>query len=158
MRFRALLLTVLVLATAAAQPAAPTSPPNPPSPAAPTSPAIPTPVVSAWIRALPGVPAGGYLTIENRSDHPLVLTGASSALFGEVALHRTVATHGITGMRPAERVVIAARSTLDFAAQGYHLMLIHPAHELAAGERVPIVLHFEGNLELTVLAEVRTRA
>jgi len=117
----------------------------------------PVRIVSAWIRQLPaGVPAGGYLALENQSNRPVALTSVSSAAFGEVDLHRTISEHGVMSMQPVDRIVIAPHSTLEFAAQGYHLMLMRPVHPLTPGEQVPLTLHFQGAPDLQVAAEVRT--
>jgi len=145
------LATILIGAQALAAPATSATSTNTSAPAAIVR------LVAAWVRLLPaGVPSGGYLILENRSERPLVLTGVSSPAFGEVDLHRTVSDHGVMSMRPVDRIVIAPHATLDFSVQGYHLMLMRPAHALAAGERVPIILHFEGYPDLDASAQVRT--
>ncbi len=113
-------------------------------------------VKDAWIRWLPaGVPAGGYATLINTGDKPVTLIGASSAVFAEAMVHRSIARAGTMEMSPVERITIDPHSTLDFAASGYHLMLMQPSRSLVAGSYVPITLRFAGGGQLTVQFEVR---
>ena len=113
-------------------------------------------VKDAWIRWLPsGLPAGGYVTLVNRSAQPLVLIGASSDTYGEIDLHRSSQDGGMSRMAMVDKIVIPARSTLSFAATGYHLMLMQPRKTLAPGGRVPITLKFAGGESQTVEFELR---
>src|SRR6202044_3233915 len=53
----------------------------------------------AWIRVLPGnLPAGAYVTLENDSDQPATLSGASSAAYAEVMLHQSSNEGGVSRM------------------------------------------------------------
>lgn len=113
-------------------------------------------VKDAWIRLLPaGVPAGGYMTIHNRTGQSIVLTGASSGAYGHVMLHRTVEQGGISRMLPVDRIEIPAGSTLAFAPGGYHVMLTKPNYAIAAGERVPVTLEFSDKHRITARFDVR---
>ncbi len=113
-------------------------------------------VKDAWIRWLPaGVPSGGYATLINTGEKPVTLIGASSAAFGEVSIHRSIERAGSMEMVPVERITIDAHSTLDFAAAGYHFMLMQPSMSLEPGGHLPITLRFAGGAQLTVQFEVR---
>jgi periplasmic copper chaperone A len=113
-------------------------------------------VKDAWIRWLPaGLPAGGYLTLANSSDRPLVLVSASSTAYGEVGLHRTMHHGGMSKMTPVASVTIPAHGSLDFAASGYHLMLMQPTRAISPGEHLPITLHFQSGETQTVEFQVR---
>jgi periplasmic copper chaperone A len=113
-------------------------------------------VKAAWIRWLPAeLPAGGYLTLANRGDRPLVLIGASSAAYGEIGLHRSVREGGMSKMAQVASITIPAHSTLDFAASGYHLMLMQQRGAVSPGQHVPITLHFAGGQAQMVDFEVR---
>jgi|SRR5208282_4815207 len=113
-------------------------------------------VKDAWIRWLPaGVPAGGYATLINTGDKPVTLIGVSSAVFAELMIHRSMARAGTMEMSPVERITIDPHTTLDFAASGYHLMLMQPSMPLVPGSQVPITLRFAGGGQLTVQFEVR---
>ena len=113
-------------------------------------------VDQAWIRWLPaGVPGGAYLTLSNSSERAVVIVGASSPTYGDVMLHRTVHRGGNVEMVPAERIIIAAHATLDFAATGYHFMLMDPVKPVKPGDTVPITLHFADGTSLAIPFEVR---
>jgi copper(I)-binding protein len=113
-------------------------------------------VKQAWIRWLPGsAPAGGYLTLINGSDQPISLTGAASPDYGSVGLHRSVMRDGVSTMAPVDRITVAAHSTLEFASQGYHLMLKAPKIALNPGDHVSITLTFDGGSQINVPFEIR---
>jgi periplasmic copper chaperone A len=111
---------------------------------------------AAWIRWLPaGVPLAGYLTLTNLGDTPLTLIGASSSEFRDVSIHRSVESAGRVEMSPVERLTIGAHSRLEFAATGYHLMLMQPTGPIESQDRVTIILHFTDGASLAVPFEVR---
>ena len=58
-------------------------------------------------------------------------------------------------MMPMEKITVAAHSSLEFAAQGYHLMLQQPKKTLQPGDRVAVTLSFTGGSALTVQFELR---
>ncbi len=113
-------------------------------------------VEDAWIRWLPaGLPAGGYATLTNTGDKPLMLIAASSPYYGAVSMHRSVERQGIMEMMPVAQIPIVAHSSLNFAATGYHFMLMQPSKSVKLGDRVPITLRFTDGASLTVQFEVR---
>jgi copper(I)-binding protein len=113
-------------------------------------------VEDAWIRWLPaGVPAGGYATLTNTGDKPLMLIAVSSPDYGEVSMHRSGEHQGMMEMTPVTQIAIAAHSSLNFAAAGYHFMLMQPHKSVKLGDRVPITLRFADGASLTVQFEVR---
>jgi copper(I)-binding protein len=113
-------------------------------------------IEDAWIRWLPaGLPAGGYVTLTNTGDKPVVLIAVSSPDYGEVSMHRSVERQGMMEMTPVAQVAIVAHSSLNFAATGYHFMLMQPSRSVKLGDRVPITLRFADGRSLTVQFEVR---
>jgi copper(I)-binding protein len=113
-------------------------------------------VADAWIRWLPaGLPAGGYATLTNTGEKPLDLIAASSSAYAEVSIHRSIDQGGTISMEPVQRITIHSHSTVDFAAQGYHLMLMQAKQPVKPGDRVPMTLRFSDGLQLTVPFEVR---
>jgi periplasmic copper chaperone A len=113
-------------------------------------------VRDAWIRWLPaGLPAAGYLTLINHGDQPIRLTGASSDAYRDISLHHSMSHEGMSHMESVGEVTVPARSTLRFAAAGYHLMLMQPAHTLAPGDHVVLALHFAGSADYSASFEVR---
>jgi len=116
----------------------------------------PVAIVQAWIRWLPAnLPAGGYLTLSNQSDHPVTLIGVSSADYAGVALHRTLSSGGTTRMVAVAQITLAAHATFDFAQQGYHLMLTQPRIALRPGAQVPLTLQFADGSTLSLNATLR---
>jgi copper(I)-binding protein len=113
-------------------------------------------VRDAWVRWLPGkLPAGGYLTLVNAGDNPSSLVAASCPDYADVSLHRSRTVAGTSQMTPVEKITVAAHSRLEFAAQGYHLMLTRPRKTLKPGDRVPVTLSFADGAALTVQFELR---
>jgi copper(I)-binding protein len=113
-------------------------------------------VRQAWIRWLPGsAPAGGYLTLINGSDKPISLIGAASPDYASVGLHRNLMRDGVSTMAPVDRITVAAHSKLEFASQGYHLMLKAPTIALNPGDHVSITLTFDGGGQMTAPFEIR---
>jgi copper(I)-binding protein len=121
------------------------------------TPAATITVNDAWIRWLPAnLPAGGYMTLRNTGTRPQTLTGATSPDFGEVSLHHTSQTDGVSQMQPVSQVEIPPGGVLSFGAGGYHLMLEQPTRSLKPGDQVSITLHFAGGSSTTARFEVRS--
>jgi hypothetical protein len=109
-----------------------------------------------WIRWLPGgVPSGGYVTLMNAGSIPHVLTGASSPDFGEVSLHQSRESHGMSTMVAIASITIAPHTSVSFSPGGYHIMLMRPTHTLHPGDKVSLNLRFAGGPTLNVPFEVR---
>ena len=124
---------------------------------APTWPAPPSiRVDAAWIRWLPAdVPAAGYLTLINDSDHPIVLVAAESVDFQDVTIHRSVEHAGLVGMEPVREISVDPHSRLEFGAKGYHLMLMHPVRSIATQTQISVTLRFRDGTSLPVPFQVR---
>jgi len=113
-------------------------------------------IQDAWIRWLPAdLPAAGYLTLINTGAKPLNLIAATSPAYTQVTLHRTVNQGGGMRMTAVEHITIDAHSNLDFAATGYHMMLMQATKPLRPADRVPITLRFADGSSLLVQFEVR---
>jgi copper(I)-binding protein len=97
-------------------------------------------VEQAWIRAAPpgAMMLAGYATLKNTGDAPVIVTGASSADFGDVSLHESVNENGVERMHPLGDVVIAPGASVAFAPGGRHFMLMDARRELKAGDSVKI--------------------
>ena len=105
----------------------------------------------AWIRVLPGtLPAGGYVTLENRGDHPVALTGARSPAYAEVMLHHSSTQGGMSRMAMVESLPIPAHGTVVLAPGGYHLMLMQPGAAVSPGSEVKLQLQFDDGSSLPV--------
>ncbi|MGC2461561.1 MAG: copper chaperone PCu(A)C [Steroidobacteraceae bacterium] len=113
-------------------------------------------VKDAWVRWLPGnLPAGGYVTLVNTSDQPMSLVAASCPDYGVVSLHRSRNVAGTSQMMPVDKITVKAHSSLEFAAEGYHLMLERPRKKLQPGDRVSVTLSFVGSPAVTVTFVLR---
>jgi len=114
-------------------------------------------VDNAWIREAPpsAQMMGGFMTLKNDSDKPMVLTGAHSKSFSMIMLHRTVEKDGMARMIHQDKVVIPAHGTLEFKPGSYHIMMPSPSKRLVAGNKVTITLEFEGGKTMDVEYTVR---
>lgn len=100
-------------------------------------------VTDGWIRWLPGdLPAGGYARIENHGDAALRLLGADSPDYGMVMLHRSLRRKGVERMESVDGMDVPAHASAALAPGGFHLMLMHPRHAIAPGDRVRVRLRF----------------
>jgi periplasmic copper chaperone A len=116
-------------------------------------------VTDAWIRWLPaGLPGAGYMTLTNTGRAPWLLTGATSPAYARIEFHRTESAHGMSAMTPVEHVTLEPHATVVFGEGGYHLMLMQPTHPVQPGERVPVLLRFDGGRTLEVPFAVRGAA
>ena len=97
----------------------------------------------AWIRVMPAsLPAGGYVTLRNDGDQPVVLDGASSAAYGSVMLHESSTDTGMGRMRMVDRLTVPAHGQVALAPGGYHFMLMDAAKAVQPGQTVRITLQF----------------
>ena len=111
-----------------------------------------------WVRAAPpgAMMLAGYMTLHNDGDQSVRLLSVDSDAFGMVAAHRTRIENGVSRMRPAGEVAIAAHQSLRFEPGGLHLMLMQERRELKISDKVDFRLHFAGGSVLDVVAVVRT--
>ena len=68
--------------------------------------------------------AAAYFTVENTSETPLVITGASSSAAKKVEIHLSEVINDVATMTRQESITIEAGSSLDFKHGSYHLMLM----------------------------------
>lgn len=116
-------------------------------------------VEDAWVRAAPpdATAMAGYMVVHNRTSADRALSGARSPDFGAVEIHRTVVENGVARMEPAEHAVVPAVGELTLAPGGMHLMLMRPAHALAPGDTVTLILSFDDGSTVEVRAPVQRR-
>jgi len=114
-------------------------------------------VTGAWVRLLPPVLAStaAYMVIENDSDKEVILESASTDAALMADLHRTQHINGIMTMSPAGDIKIASHGRAVLAPGGLHVMLMRLKKPLKEGNRVPIILHFKGGVDIAVKAAVR---
>ena len=114
-------------------------------------------VRDAWARATPpgaGV-AAVYLTIVG-GDVADRLVAAQTDRAAMTQVHTVTESEGMTRMREANRVDVPSRTSVVFAPNGLHLMLMQLAAPLVAGQRFGVTLTFERsgtrNIAVDVLA------
>ena len=113
-------------------------------------------VSDAWIRALPAsVPSGGYFTLHNNGDKPLMLTGASSPACGMLMLHKSEDMGGMMHMDDMTMIDVPAKGTLKFSPGGYHLMCMDATSAIKPGNTVDVTLQFAGGATLTAKFAVK---
>lgn len=111
-------------------------------------------VTDAWVRKMPpGVSStAAFMTINNHTGEPLVLTSVGFEGAGHVMMHETQVVDGMAKMKHLESVTI--KEQVKFSPGGKHVMVM--------GLEMPkdvmsynISLHFANNPTLEVTAEVR---
>lgn len=113
-------------------------------------------VSGCWIRLLPlPAPSAGYFNAGNKGTGAVTLTGAASARYGQVMLHQTTHTDGMSRMSSVEGVEIPAGQTLEFKPGGYHIMLEKPAQEIKVGDTVAMQFLFASGEKAEADCEVK---
>ena len=106
-----------------------------------------------WFRyLLPGLPAAGYMVLQNTGNGAAILTGASSPDCGSLMLHQSQEMSGMSSMNMVSDVTVPAHGSVAFAAGGYHLMCMQP--KLKVGQKMPVALHFKDGAVLLLIAPV----
>lgn len=103
-------------------------------------------VRDGYVRGLPpGVAnTAAYMTLVNRSDEDLVLTGAATPAAESVMLHNTVRRDGQMAMEHVMAVTVPARGSVALKSGGLHLMLMGLKSPLREGQNVRLTLQFQG--------------
>lgn len=109
----------------------------------------PISVGGPWFRfLLPSIPAGGYMRLDNGTDHTVLLIGASSPACGIMMLHKTVSENGMDKMVPVRNIAIPAHGRFTLRPGHYHIMCMQP--RMDPGETVPVTLEFVHAPSVTV--------
>ena len=103
--------------------------------AAPSGPVIRLPAVR-------GRPGSGYFEYRVTGDRG-ALVSVTSPQARRIELHETMNHGHMSEMRPLARIPVRDGETLRFTEGGRHLMVYDLARNVAAGDRVALVLHFE---------------
>jgi copper(I)-binding protein len=113
-------------------------------------------LTAPWMRLLiTARPAAGYFTLDNTTDTPRQLTGASSPDCGQLMLHQSVEKGGQDQMMMVAQVTVPAHGSVSFAPAGYHLMCMQPSPSMKVGGSVPVTLHFADAGTLTASFPVK---
>lgn len=113
-------------------------------------------VKDAWAR--PGISGGNggvFFTLKNPTSSVDKIIHADSIVAEAVELHQTTMDDGVMKMSPQEFVEVPAKSTVEFAPGGLHVMLIGLAEDLAVGDTFQVTLEFQNHdpiqMNVTVL-------
>lgn len=119
-------------------------------------------VRDGWIRLPPAGMAAdgmammaGFGRIENRCPTPVTIVSASSATFGDVSLHETRTSNGISRMRAVPALRIAPDDAAVLKPGGLHLMLMQPTAPLKAGSRIAVQFELQDGRKLLGEFELR---
>lgn len=102
-------------------------------------------VTRAWARAtLPGSRNGAiYLTIENVTEHDVVLLDAESDRAGSTTLHETRLVNDMMRMRGIKQLQLPRQSVTVLKPRGLHFMLKQLTQPLSNGDELALKLRFE---------------
>lgn len=112
-----------------------------------------------WSRPTPPAsPMGvGYLVITNTGDADITLTGAETPRAERVSIHQSIMHDGVMRMKPLEAgLLIPAGKTVELKPHSYHLMLEKLSEPLREGERIQLVLEFDGADRIEVELDVES--
>ena len=102
-----------------------------------------------------GVPLS--VLIQNSGTTPDRLTGATSAIAQEIALHAAHLERGQRVMHEVNDIVIPAASTVSLEPGATHLMLIGLRQSLVQGHVFPLTLQFADAGDVSVEVRIRRR-
>lgn len=100
-------------------------------------------VSDAWVRGVVAsqTATGAYLTVTSTTATTLV--GVASPAAETVEMHEMMMHGDMMMMHPVKRIAIPANGKVDFAPNGYHIMLIGLKRPLVDGQKIPLTLTFE---------------
>ena len=110
-------------------------------------------VDDAWARATgPGQAAAVYASINNDGDEPDRLLSVTTDSAAMAMIHEGRTEDGIARMRMLHSLEIPARSSVQLAPGGHHIMLENLSRPLAAGHQIQLSMKFErsGTIEVPV--------
>ena len=107
-----------------------------------------------WARAAPAGHEGAvYLTITD-GGAPDTLTGVTTSVAAEAAVHQSIEDHGVVKMRPVGPLPIEPGKPVTLSPGGYHIMLSGLKQTLKQGDSFPITLSFAKAGPVTATATV----
>lgn len=114
-------------------------------------------VRDAWARIADSSATGGaYFTLINSSGSDLQIAGLTSSVADTVELHETAQHDGMMHMTPVEAASVGAGDSLVMKSGGMHLMFIRLHNTLAAGDSIPLTIHFTDRESVSISIPVRS--
>jgi len=117
-------------------------------------------VSDGWARATEGTTdtsmTAAFMNIDNPTDTPIVLVGASSPVAPMVQLHEMVMQDGVMTMQQMQGgLTIEANRGKTLAPGGNHIMLMGLTETLAPGDEVSVTLQFQDGSTLPLTLPVK---
>ncbi len=111
----------------------------------------------AWVPEAPPVvkTMAGYLVVKNPTDKEVSIIKVSSPDFRTVEMHKSIIKEGMARMIKQDKVVIRAKSQVEFKSGGLHLMLIGAKRRLKAGNEIPLTFEFDNGKKFSTKAIVK---
>ena len=115
-------------------------------------------IEAPYVRAsIPGTSlTSAYMSIENKNNEALILTGVSSLLSDRIEIHQHTMSDGMMKMRIVEQLVIEGQSSVVLQPMGYHLMIFNVKKALLPEEDVSLTLHFKQQKDIVITIPVRS--
>lgn len=112
---------------------------------------------NAWVRAMPPFQpnSAGYLTIVNRRETAIAITGASSSVARKTELHTTRMVDGLMRMEKLNGLAVAPGERSELEPGGNHLMLLGLAFRPVPGDDITLCLQLLTREEICTRADVR---
>ena len=110
-------------------------------------------VEQPWARASIGVsrPGAAYMTVLNKGEEAVTLTGLSTPLAKMPEVHRSSTTaQGLSTMAPAGEITISPGESVALEPGGLHTMLMRLQTAMIEGETFSLTLAFADGGEVTV--------
>lgn len=112
-------------------------------------------VTEAWARKSlsPNNNSAAYMKVANLTDKDVVIIGASaSETANNVELHKSfVDEKGVSRMTTVDKIVVPAKTTVELAPSGMHVMLFDLKRNLNTGDKFKIELKIEGETKAVVV-------
>ncbi len=83
-------------------------------------------VTNAYMPAVPPVSrtAAIYLTLENKSQSKIILSGISTPIAQHAMIHQTIESEGLVKMKYLSTIEILPGAKIEFSPGGIHIMLM----------------------------------
>ena len=96
-----------------------------------------------------------YFVMHNHASETDELTSVTSDAAQAVELDETTVVDDIAKMKKVDSVPVEAFAEIEFAARGYHVMLIGLKQDLKLGDEIEITLHFKNQEDIRIKVPVQ---
>jgi hypothetical protein len=119
-------------------------------------------ITDAWVREpiSPNNNSVVYMKISNPTDKEIVIIGSSAAeTANNVELHQSfVDEKGVSRMTSIDKIVVPAKTDIELAPTGIHIMLLDLKKSLKIGDKVKLEVKIQGRNPLVIQAEVKNES